>query len=129
MKLPVLSFPLLVVLVAILGCDQKLKLKPELVVVPPHFDCAITLQWVAPTEYEDDTPLAAANIKKFTLNWFNEDQTTIISTDVNDPTAMTWLFLNMPAGAMSFRMTVTDVDDAESDWSNIVTKTFDDDCG
>lgn len=112
-------------LVAILGCDQT----PQLVVVSSHLKCAITLTWVAPTEYEDDSPLASENIKKFTLNWFNEDQTTIINIDVNDPTVMTWLFLDMLAGRMSFRMTVTDINDKESKWSNIITKTFADACG
>ena len=119
----------LIALVAIIGCDQK----PTLVVVQRDEstlpDCEITLQWIAPTEYEDDSPLAPENIKKFTLNWFNEDQTTIVSTDVNDPTVMTWLFLNMPAGKMSFRMTVTDTDEVESDWSNVISKTFADACG
>lgn len=116
---------LIVALVAILGCDQK----PNLTVVPLKLDCAVTLTWVAPTQYEDNSPLAPEDIQKFTINWFNKDQTTIVNTDVNDPTAITWVFLNMPTGKMSFRMTVTDVDNIESDWSNMVTKTFDDDCG
>lgn len=130
MKLrPVFSFLLFVVLVAILGCDQERDYRPRLIVVVIEpADCEITLRWIPPTEYEDDSPLTPENIKKFTINWFNEDKTTIVSIDVDDPTAMTWLFLNMPAGKMSFRMTVTDTDDVESDWSNVITKTFDAAC-
>ena len=113
------------ILVLLFGCDRH---KPTLAYVAPVTRCLITLRWKPPTEYEDGTPFTPEDIQKFTLNWYNQDQSTIVSVDVNDPTAVMWTLLNMPAGKMSFQINVTDQEDRTSDWSNIVTAIFDSWC-
>jgi hypothetical protein len=92
-------------------------------------NCDLTISWRAPTEYEDGSPLTTQEIKKFTVNRYNEAQTTIVNVDVDNPQAVSWHFYNLPSGSMSFRVNVTSTNEALSDWSNVRVQTFVAACG
>jgi hypothetical protein len=83
----------------------------------------LNLEWVAPVERSDGTPLSLADIDGFKVHYGETagNYTTII--DVPDGSAQSLILNDLPVGTYYVVMTTYDVNGLESDTSNEVAKT------
>lgn len=109
-------------LLLLAGCDLwGDKAPPE----PPVVDCSAFLQWVAPTERADGTPLLISELSKFTIYVSEssepEDMLIEMVIDISDPNLISWEVFEL-SHKHWFWVTATDTDNLESGPSNVVDK-------
>ena len=101
-----------------------------------ELDCTKILTWNL-TPRLNGEPFTSAEVARFTISRFNEDETTIVNVVVEEPGAVMFMFIGLPAGTMFFKINVTEklklsdgsfIDGATSVWSNVVSKTFPPEC-
>lgn len=92
----------------------------------PNNICTATLDWAPPTGRMDTTPLRVEELQKFTIyindaEGMEEARITMV-IDLTDVYLIQWEIRNLPAGRHWFYMTVTDLDNLVSAYSNELTK-------
>jgi hypothetical protein len=81
---------------------------------------AVSLQWAAPTENSDGTPLT--DLKGYKIHYGTESQTYTGSISVDNPTVTTYLVDSLPAGTYYFAVTAYNSSGAESSLSDEVQR-------
>lgn len=108
-------------LLVLLGCESGGDSPPE----PPVAECSAFLQWVAPTERADGTPLPLSELSKFTVYVSEspepEDMLIEMIIDISDPNVISWEVFDL-SHQHWFWVTATDTENRESGPSNVVAK-------
>lgn len=93
---------------------------------PPSFSCTAALTWQAPTETLDGTPITTQNLSKYTIYMSEEPETEDhfieLVIDVTDVNMITLEIKDISPGQHWFYLTVTDVENRISPYSNILGK-------
>jgi len=88
--------------------------------------CMATLTWATPTERLDGTPLSLSELSKITIYMSEQEDTDTIFLerveDLHDVNFITWELKNLPPGQHWFYITVTDIENHISPFSNILGK-------
>lgn len=93
---------------------------------PPIVQCSAFLQWEAPTERADGTPLALSELSKFTI-YISEspdpaDMLIELVIDIADANMISWEVRNLTVAQHFFWVTATDTENRESAPSNVEDK-------
>jgi len=83
---------------------------------------SVTLEWVAPTERVDGTPLT--DLAGFKVYWGTESRSYTQSVEIDNPAVTTYVVDNLGPGTYYFATTALTEDGLESDYSNEATKTI-----
>ncbi len=82
----------------------------------------VSLNWVAPTENSNGTPLT--NLQGFKIHYGTQSQTYTAEIAVSNPTVTTYLVNSLPAGTYYFAVTAYNSDGLESSPSDEISATF-----
>ena len=83
---------------------------------------AVNLQWAAPTENSDGTPLQ--DLEGYKIHYGTESQNYTADISVDNPTVTTYLVSTLPAGKYFFAVTAYNSSGAESSPSDEVSATL-----
>ena len=84
----------------------------------------INLSWIAPSVREDNTPLSLSAIGGYNVYYGNMPGQYVNTININDGSADSYTFTNLPAGTYYFVVTTYDADGRESQYSPVITKTI-----
>jgi hypothetical protein len=83
---------------------------------------SVSLNWVAPTENSNGTPLT--NLQGYKIHYGTQSQNYTGEIAVSNPTLTTYLVNNLPAGKYYFAVTAYNSDGVESSPSDEISATF-----
>jgi len=93
---------------------------PPATTTPSPSAAAVNLQWVAPTENSDGTPLT--DLKGYKIHYGTRSQNYTGAISVDNPTVTTYLVDSLPAGTYYFAVTAYNASGAESSLSDEVQR-------
>ena len=97
---------------------DKIVLSPQ---TQADFDGSVSLSWTAPTENEDNSPLA--DLAGYMIHYGTRAGQYSNTIHVDDPKATSYEVENLSSGTYYFAMTAISTDGAESALSNMIAKT------
>ena len=97
-------------------------LSPFTITVQPGTFGSVTLSWQSPTTRTDGTPLT--NLAGFRIYYGDANGVYPDSISVPNPGVSTYVVSNVPGGAYYFVATAYDASGAESDYSEVASKTI-----
>ena len=84
-------------------------------------DGSVTLSWTAPTENEDNSPLA--DLAGYKIHYGTQAGQYSNMIYIDDPTTTSYKFNNLSPGIHYFAITAINIDGRESALSNMIAKT------
>ena len=81
----------------------------------------VTLSWLAPTENEDDSPIA--DLAGYVIHYTTGEDQNPGTVYVNDPTVTSHTLKNLSPGTYYFSISAIEPDGDESALSNVIAKT------
>lgn len=115
---------LALILLIVYGCGGSGNKPPK--PPDPSLECDAIVNWIIPTERTDGSELLPTDIDKFTI-FINAEPGVNESTlervvDIIDNSLTQWTVPELSEGEHWFYMTVTDIENRESTFSNELTK-------
>jgi len=81
----------------------------------------VEFSWVAPSEREDNTSISLSEIASYKIYYGETKGSYNYSVTINNNSAQSYTFTNLPAGTFHFVLTARDTDGRESQFSPVVT--------
>ncbi len=84
----------------------------------------ISVDWIAPSAREDNTPISLSAIAGYNVYYGSEQGQYPNTVNIADGSADSYIIANLPTGTYYFVVTTYDTDGRESQYSPVVIKTI-----